>query len=179
MDSRTTTHSGGLTRTWGFAWAAVLSLVVVVCCEPLIAERPPSIQVQSKVQTLKLVDPRQPAVFPEQSWKLIAPSPFGPTVTIWSVEPFRNQRDPSMQVDAQIELRIGSGKRGRKSDWEVIVPHDRTDFRGRRNLAEVMAGTFGGNGDAGITVSFLVHEQPLVAEGFYETTVVGTITESY
>ncbi len=142
-----------------------------------VAAPPPAIRAAGKTQSLTVVDISQPLIFPEQGWKLTAPNPFGPTIAVWTIEPFRNVADPQIQVDAGLNLTMG--KRGKEGNWQVLMPQDRTYFTGGRTAAQVVAGSQGGNGEAGITVSFLCHEQPFVADGEYEATVVGTITEAF
>ena len=178
MDTRSTTHRGGSPRSFGIAGAVCLCLGIVgVDMNQTVAEPPPSIRAAGKTQSLTVINPSQPLIFPEQGWKLTAPSHFGPTIAVWTIEPFRNVADPQSQVDAALNLSIGN--RGKPGSWQIIVPQDRTHFSSGRTAAHVVAGSQGGNGDAGITVSFLGHEQPFVADGEYEATVVGTITEAF
>ena len=178
MDTRSTTHRGGSPRSFGIAGAVFLCLCVLsVDMNRTVAEPPPSIRAPGKTQSLTVIDPSQPLIFPEQGWKLTAPSHFGPTIAVWTIQPFRHVADPRIQVDAALNLTIG--KRGKDGNWQVIMSQDRTHFSSGRTAAHVVAGSQGGNGDAGITVSFLCHEQPFVADGEYEATVVGTITEAF
>lgn len=178
MDARSTTHRGGSPRSFGNVGVAFLYLCVVgVNVSRAIAEPPPSIRAAGKTQSLTVVNPSQPANFPEQGWHLNAPRPFGPTIVVWTIEPFRHVSDPQIQVDAALNLSIG--KRGKDGNWKILMPQDRTHFPSGRTAAHVVAGSQGGNGEAGITVSFLCHEQPFVADGEYEATVVGTITEAF
>ncbi len=178
MDARSTTHRDGSLRSFGIAGAVFLCLCVLgVEVQQTVAEPPPSIRAAGKTQSLTVVDTSQPLIFPEQGWKLTAPNPFGPTIAVWTIEPFRNISDPQIQVDAALNLTIG--KRGKDGNWQVLMPQDRTHFPSGRIAAHVVAGSQGGNGEAGITVSFLCHEQPFVADGEYEATVVGTITEAF
>ena len=178
MDTRLTTHRGSSPRSFGIAEAVFLCLCVVcVDISRTLAEPPPSIRATGKTQSLTVIDTSQPLIFPEQSWKLTAPNHFGPTITVWSIAPFRNVADSQIQIDAALNLTIGN--RGKDGNWQVLMPHDRTHFSSGRTAAHVVAGSQGGNGDAGITVTFLCHEQPFVADGEYEATVVGTITEAF
>ena len=178
MDTRSTTHRGGSTRSFGIAGAVFLCLCVVFLAVPHIgAQQPAAISASGTSQSLNVADPTQPAYFPVQSWKLTAPNPFGATIAVWTIEPFRNVADPQIQVDAALNLSIGH--RGKPGSWQIIVPQDRTHFRSGMTMARVVAGSQGGNSDAGITVSFLGNEQPILADGQYEATVVGTITEAF
>ena len=173
MDTRPTTHSYGTSRSFGIA-GAVLFLGGFVCGW---AEQPPSIRATNRDQSQVVVNPSQALIFPEQRWNLVAPNPFGATVAVWSVEPFQNVNDRQIRVDAALDL--ATSGRGRKSDWKIIAAYDRTDFGHGKSLAQVAAGSEGGNGQVGITVSFLGHEQPFLAEGEYEATVIGTISEGF
>ncbi len=178
MDTRSTTHRGGSPRSLGIAGAVFLCLCVVFLAVPHIgAQQPAAISASGASQSLNVADPTQPAVFPVQGWKLTAPNPFGATIAVWTIEPFRHVADPQIQVDAALNLSIGV--RGKPGSWQIIIPNDRTHFSSGRTMAHVVAGSQGGNSEAGITVSFLGHEQPFVADGEYEATVVGTITEAF
>ena len=156
--------------------AACLFLYVVVVSWSAAAP-PPTIHASGKPQSLYVIDATQPAIFPEQVWKIIAPNPLGPTVAIWTVTPFTNSKDPKSFVDAQLNLRTLS--QGHLGGWQVFVPQSRTSATSGMNTASVVAASQGGNGDVGVTVSFLCHEQPFITDGVYETTVVGTITEAF
>ncbi len=178
MDTRSTMHRDGSPQSFGIAGAVFLCLCIVCAhMSQSVAAPPPAIRATGKTQSLTVVNPSQPLIFPEQGWNLTAPNHFGPTITVWSIEPFRNVADPQSQVDAGLNLTIG--KRGKDGNWQVLMPQDRTHFPSGRTMAHVVAGSSGGNGEAGITVSFLCQEQPFVADGQYEATVVGTITEAF
>lgn len=174
MDTRFTTHSLSSMRSFGMAGAV---LFLWGAFSILGAQQPPAIRAKGFPLHLVVIDPTKPLVFPEQPWTLVAPNPFGPTITVWSLEPFQSLSDPKLRVDAALDLSIRG--RSRKSDWDIIIPHDRTSFAHGRTTAEVVAGSIGGNGEAGITVTFLGHEQPFLAAGEYEATVIGTISEGF
>ncbi len=179
MDARSTTHTDGPPRSFRMLGAVCLYL----CCGilvviPSLAEPPPSIRASNKHQSLPIVDHSRPAVFPEQSWNIVAPHPLKPTIAIWTIEPFRNVADPKSQVDAQLNLTLPPYG-GHSGDWQVMIHQDRTAFGSGRTTAHVVAGSVGGHANAGITVSCLCHEQPFLSDGAYEATVVGTITEAF
>lgn len=176
MDATLTTHRGGSPRSLGIMGAAVLFLYVS-SVDWSAAAPPPSIHASGKPQSLQVLDTFQPGIFPEQSWKIVAPNPFGPTMAIWTVTPFTNLKDPKSFVDSQLNLRTVS--HGNSGGWQVFVPQARTTVTRGMNTASVVAASQGGHGEVGITVSFLGHEQPFVSDGAYETTVVGTITEAF
>lgn len=175
MDAASKKTRRGSLRSFGIVGAACLFLYVWGAWSA--AAPPPTIHSSGEQVSLQVLDASQPAIFPEQGWKITAPNPFGPTVAIWTVMPFTNLKDPKSLVDAQLNLRALD--RGKSGGWEVFVPQARTAFRSGMNTASVVAASQGGNGEAGITVSFLSHEQPFVTDGVYETTVVGTITEAF
>ncbi len=173
--SLTTTRRGDLRSIWN-AGAACLFLYVSAATQPLAAP-PPSIQAGGKAQSLYVVDSTQPATFPEQSWRIVAPNPVGPTVAVFSVTPFQNLKDATSRVDTQMNLRTLN--RGPFGNWIVFVPQARTVTNSGTNTASVVAASQGGNGEVGLTVSFLCHERPYLTDGAYETTVIGTITEAF
>ena len=178
MDSRsTTTNRCGSPRSFGITGAAFLFLVVGWSTRPGHADQPPSIRASGQSQILQVLEPFHPAIFPEQSWHFVAPKPFGATVAVWSIEAFQNTHDPNPRVDAQLNLRILD--HGHSGAWQVMVHQDRTDFQQGRTFAHVVAASGGGHGECGVTVSFLGQEQPFAADGVYEATVVGTITEAF
>ncbi len=176
MDSRSNNTLSGTLRSFGIVGAAFLYLFVGNAMLSW-ADPPPNLQALGRSQTLVLVDTSQPAIFPEQSWNLHAPNPHRATVAIWTIEPFRNVSVPQSLVDAQLNLRVINRKN--HESWQVFVSQARTDFAHGANAARVVAASPGGNGEAGISVSFLGQELPNVAEGSYEATVVGTITEAF
>lgn len=174
MDWRTTTHQGSLGRLFAVAGAVFVFLCATL---PALADQPPKIRAKGKSQNLTLNNPSQPAIFEEQDWPITAPRPFGPTYAVWTIEPFRKRNDPASQVDSQLNLRMLG--RGNRDNWTVLIPVARTRVAQGQTTATVAAGSEGGNGEAGITVSFLGHEQPLLGDGIYEATVIGTITEGF
>ena len=176
MDATSKTHRSGSSRSYGIMGAAFLFLDVIPV-DWSVAAPPPAIHASGKPQGLHVLDTSQPGVFPEQSWKIVAPNPLGPTVAVWTVTPFTNAKDPKSYVDAQLNLRTVI--RGNSGGWQVLVPQARTAVTRGTSMASVAAASQGGNGEVGITVSFLGHEQPIVTDGVYETTVVGTITEAF
>lgn len=171
----TTTNSGFL-RSLQIAGAACLLLSLTVVTKTGAAP-PPSIQAAGKAQSTYTVDTSQPVVFPEQSWRIVAPNPLGPTVAVFSTVPFQNVKDSNSRVDTQLNLRALS--RGLLNSWTVLVPQARTVSTSGTSTASVAAASIGGNGEMGVTVSFLCHERPFLTDGVYETTVVGTITEAF
>lgn len=177
MDTRFTTHRGDSPQSFGIVGVAFAFLCLLAGW--LQAAPPPSIRASGRHQTLQVLDITQPAVFPEQPWHLVAPNPFGPTIVVWSVEPFQNATTTGIdQVDAGLFLTTHT--KGQSSqNWQVVIPQGRTSFRSGQTTGHVVAGSYGGNGEVGVTVSFLCHEQSVVADGNYETTVVGTITEAF
>lgn len=178
MDLRSTPRTGGSPRSFRILEAACLCLCLgILGVTPSGAEPPPSIQASHKPGSMQIADPSRPAVFPEQAWHIIAPHPLKPTIAIWTIEPFRNANAPQSQVDAQLNLTLHN--LGQSGDWQVLIPQDRTAFSTGRTTAHVVAGSVGGNAEAGITVSFLCHEQPFLADGVFEAVVVGTITEAF
>lgn len=172
MDKRVTTHRHSTLLTM---WLTEAVLFLSVCSQCGLAEQPPSVHATGQRPTLTLIDPSQPLVFPEQQWNLVAPNRFGPTMAIWTIEPFRGVDHPQDQVDAGIFL--NTQIRGKSSDWSTVIQHDRTSYLHQYTTARVAAATPGGNGHVGITVTFMSHEQPIVAGGDYVTTVTATITE--
>lgn len=171
-----TTTRGGFLRSLRIAGAAFLLFSITVAPRS-VAAPPPSIQAAGKAQSTYTIDTTQPVVFAEQSWRIVAPNILGPTVAVFSAAPFQNVKDPSSRVDAQLNLRALS--RGVVNGWVVLVPQARTVTASGTNTASVAAASIGGNGDMGVTVSFLCHERPFLTDGVYETTVIGTITEAF
>lgn len=171
-----TTTRGGFLRSLRIVGAAFLLFCVTVATRT-VAAPPPSIQAAGKAQSTYAVDTTQPIVFPEQSWRIVAPNILGPTVAVFSTAPFHNVKDPSSQVDAQLNLRALS--RGLVNGWVVLAPQARTVTASGTTTASVAAASVGGNGEMGVTVSFLCHERPFLTDGVYETTIVGTITEAF
>lgn len=176
MDASVTTIRGGLLRSLRIVGAAFLLFCVTVAPRTGAAP-PPSIQAAGKAQSTYAIDTTQPVVFPEQSWRIVAPNILGPTVAVFSTVPFQNVKDHNSHVDAQLNLRALS--RGLANGWTVLVPQARTATTSGTTTASVAAASVGGNGDMGVTVSFLCHERPFLTDGVYETTVIGTITEAF
>lgn len=176
MESRSKRTTNGTSRSNGSV-RAVLFLAGMACCSTLLALPPPTIQPAGRPPALVVLDVHQPSTFPEQGWKINAPNPLIPTIAYWNIEPFRNLADHSIQVDAQLNLRVLSS--GKSRSWLVLIPAARTQSVNGRVMAQVVAASVGGHGEAGITVSFLGHEQPFIADGMFETTVTGTITEAF
>lgn len=176
MDWRSTTHRSGSSQSFGIAGVAFAFLCLIAW--QLDAGPPPSIKATGGTQSLVVLDTTQPAIFPEQPWHLIAPNPFGASIVVWTVAPFHNVVRPENRVDAGLFLRMRTKGQSNR-DWQVVIPQARTSFRTGQPSAHVVAGSYGGNGEAGVTVSFLCHEQPVIADGNYETTVIGTITEAF
>lgn len=176
MDAKVTTNRCGSPRSFGIMGAAFL-LFVVALLTHCLANPPPAIRAHGQAQTIEMADNFHPTTFPEQGWQIVAPKPFGATIATWSIQPFQNTKDPSQWIDAQLNLRILD--HGQAGSWHLLVSQDRTDFHHGRTSAVVAAGSSGGNGEGGITVSFLGQEQPYAADGVYEATVVGTITEAF
>jgi hypothetical protein len=176
MDASVTTIRRGCLRSLRIAGAACLFLYFCIVMQT-VAAPPPSIQAAGKPQSIYVVDTTLPAIFPEQSWRIVAPNPLGPTVAIFSTMPFQNLKDSKSHVDSQLNIRTLSG--GKSGSWQVIVPQARTVTASGANTAQVVAASQGGNGEIGISVSYLCQEQPFLTDGVYETTVVGTITEAF
>lgn len=114
-------------------------------------------------------------VFSEVVWQLNSGLDAGGYTTQLSCGPFVHSGAGTFKVDSKLALRIlvseGSAK------WTVTVPNDQTNFSATDETAVVAAQSSAvGDGQVGLTVTFLDSDFSLLAAGNYTLTVTGTIT---
>ena len=115
-----------------------------------------------------------PQVFAEAVWSVNNPSIATGATAQLSSGPFVNASRSSLKSDCQLSLRIvsSSGMAG----WTAIAPLDQTSFGGGDETAVVVANsTKKGNGQLGLTVTFINSDYSILGAGQYLATVTGTI----
>lgn len=116
-----------------------------------------------------------PQVFSEVAWQLISGvNPLGYTVQ-WSCGPFQHAARESLKADCKLQIRVLAS--GGLANWTVTVPNDQTNHTaGDQTAAVVAQSTAEGNGEVGLTVTFLDNDFSKLGAGSYTLTVTGTIT---
>lgn len=155
----------------------ILSWLWLVSCGASVFAQPPQLQAGGKIQRLDHDGQDAPQVFDQERWTIIAPTQQRGVTVQWSCEPFRLVNDPNTAVDAHLSIEITKSNRGVL--WVESIPQSRTDFRmGQLEALVMVESNDSGVAQAGLTVTFLGDEVPLLVAGEYETTVIGTITEN-
>jgi hypothetical protein len=119
----------------------------------------------------------QDVVFAPQTWRARTNSYQGATVTLETLTAFRHRTAPTSKRDARLEVAVdrtfGPGV------WTVNTASDRTRYALGDEVARVQL-TAAGPGEVNIllTVTFITVQVFTLQEGYYDTTVVGTITEN-
>ena len=116
-----------------------------------------------------------PQAFPEVVWQLYTGIDSGGYTAQWTCEPFVHSTKSTLKVDARLAIRV-IGSDG-FANWTAALPGDQTDYASGDSNAAVAAESFAvGDGQVGLTVTFLSNDYSTLAAGDYSTTVVGTIT---
>jgi hypothetical protein len=115
-------------------------------------------------------------VFPEVTWQLTSGgSSFLGCTAQWSCGPFTHTGDASFKADTRLDIRIISSSGS--ANWTALVPSDQTNFGGGDQTVSVTAqSTAKGNGQVGLTVTFVDTDFSRLAAGSYTATVTGTIS---
>ena len=113
--------------------------------------------------------------FSEVSWQLTSGADIDGYTTQYSCGPFIHTTEGSFKADSKLVIRILSSSG--PANWTVIAANDQTDHGMGDNTAEVTASSSDvGDGEVGLTVTFLDSDFSLLAAGDYSMTVTGTIT---
>lgn len=157
-------------------WIA-MTLSLLLLCGGQVFAQPPQLRAGGQIQRLDHDGQDAPQVFDAERWTIIAPTQLRGVTVQWACEPFRLTSDPSAAVDAHLAIEITDSNRGTR--WVETIPQARTDFRmGQTEALVMVTSDDAGVARAGLTVTFLGDEIPLLMAGEYETTVIGTITEN-
>lgn len=116
-----------------------------------------------------------PQVFSEVVWQLTSGADAGGYTAQWSCGPFHHSVKGTLKADTKLAIRVvaSDGLAG----WTATVPDDQTDFVGGDETATVAARSLAtGDGQVGLTVTFLNNDFSTLAAGSYTLTVTGTIT---
>jgi len=158
-----------------YIWIA--SCLWLMTCSMQSFAQPPQLQAGGKIQRIDHDGQDAPQVFDAERWTIVALIQRRGVTVQWACEPFRLVSDPSAAVDAQLSIEITKSNRGTR--WVESIPQARTDFRmGNLEALVMVESDDAGVAQAGLTVTFLGDEIPLLMAGEYETTVIGTITEN-
>jgi hypothetical protein len=116
-----------------------------------------------------------PQVFAEVAWQLHSElDPSGYTVQ-WNCGTFQHTGRASLKADCKLQVRVLAS--GGSANWMVITPSDQTNHAGGDQTAVVAArSTAVGDGEVGLTVTFLDSDFSKLGAGSYTVTVTGTIT---
>lgn len=165
-------------RGCGFRSPAAFRIGLAVCCAVLLAPRVPALaQLIEAPPAESLVHDRgdAPQVFPEVVWQLYTGIDSGGYTAQWTCEPFTHTSKGTLKADAKLAIRV-IGSDG-FADWTATVPSDQTAYASGDNTAAVAAQSVAvGDGQVGLTVTFLNDDYSTLAAGSYTVTVVGTIT---
>lgn len=114
-------------------------------------------------------------VFPEVVWQLYSGVDSGGYTVQWSCGPFVHSVQGALKADARLAIRVVASDGF--ADWRTTVPNDQTSYAGGDETAAAAAQSVAvGDGQVGLTVTFLNDDYSRLAAGSYTTTVVGTIT---
>lgn len=118
-----------------------------------------------------------PQAFPEVAWQLHSGlDPLGYTVQ-WSSSPFQHTSRESLKADCKLQIRILAS--AGSANWTIASPSDQTDYAGGDQSAVVAAQSVAeGDGEVGLTVTFLDGDFSKLGAGSYMLTVTGTITSN-
>ena len=112
--------------------------------------------------------------FPEVVWQLNSGLDPQGYAAHWSCAPFQHSGQPSLKVNCRLQARILASLGA--ANWTITVPGDQTDHFGGDNTAIVAAQSFAaGDGEVGLTVTFIDSDYSKLGAGNYSVTVIGTI----
>jgi hypothetical protein len=115
--------------------------------------------------------------FPAQVWNVKGNTLNGVSVTFSTDQAFTNTTDNTYKRDAQLSLATASSVG--PAAWTIGTGTDATNYAGGDGVATVTASSNKpGQANFNLTVDFLTVDASEVAEGSYETTVTGTVTEN-
>lgn len=115
--------------------------------------------------------------FPDQLWVVGSNVTAGVHVSFTTEGPFRLTSDPSVQRDAQLQIRVAHVSN--HSTWEITNPIGETDYHvGKYRAAVHVESRTPGQADIGVTIKLLPGDGELLPHGEFVATVVGTICEN-
>lgn len=113
--------------------------------------------------------------FSEVTWQLVSGADVDGYVTQLSCGPFVHATAGSFKADSKLVIRILSSSGS--ANWTVTAANDQTDYGTGDETAVVSAQSSAvGDGEVGLTVTFLDSDFSRLAAGVYNMTVTGTIT---
>lgn len=116
-----------------------------------------------------------PQAFSEVVWQLTSGSDAAGYTAQWSCGPFQHGLKTSLKADTKLQIRVLSS--GGLANWTATVPSDQTDYAGGDQSATVAAQSLAtGDGQVGLTVTFVDNDFSQLGAGNYTITVTGTIT---
>lgn len=165
-------------RSCGFRSPAAYCIGFAASCAVFLASGAPAFAQSIGVPPAEsLVHNRgnAPQVFPEVVWQLYTGIDSGGYTAQWTCEPFIHASKSTLKADAKLAIRV-IGSDG-FADWRATVPSDQTAYASGDQTAAVAAQSVAvGDGQVGLTVTFLNDNYSTLAAGSYTVTVVGTIT---
>ncbi len=131
-------------------------------------------------QSVPMADPESNAnvSFPAQVWNVKGNTHTGVAVTFSTDQAFTNTTDSAYKRDAQLTLAEASHTG--PATWTIGgTGTDSTDYAGGDGVATVtVTSDKPGQANFNLTVDFLTVDAAQVAEGDYEMTVTGTVSEN-
>ena len=116
-----------------------------------------------------------PQQFSEVVWNLITGPDVAGYITEWSCGPFVHSVNANLKADSELRVRVLSSEG--QANWTTIVASDQTDYAaGNQTASVVLQSSSVGDGQAGLTVTFLNSDFSKLGAGDYTITVAGTIT---
>lgn len=115
--------------------------------------------------------------FSNQRWRARTSSATGSTIRFSTDHAFRNLTSPAYKRDVRLRLTriVGTGRAG----WAFDTITDTTDYANGDEIATVqVSGNGPGTASFFMDITFITGNLSTLAEGQYQLTVVGTITEN-
>lgn len=148
------------------AWCIVNALGNTACAQSITAAAP---------QTITHNRSDAPQIFSEVAWQLLSGLDELGYTAQWSCGPFQHTDQGTLRADSKLEIRVLAS--GGSANWTVVASGDQTDYAGGDQTATVAAQSSAiGDGEVGLTVTFVNLDFSTLAAGNYTMTVTGTLT---
>lgn len=161
-----------------FRSAAAFGASLVVSCAAFFMSGAPALAQSIEAppaQSLTHDRSDAPQVFPEVVWQLYSGIDSGGYTAQWTCEPFSHSTQNTLKADAKLAIRVVASDGS--ANWTATVPSDQTAYATGDQSAAVAAQSVAvGDGQVGLTVTFVDNDYSRLAAGDYTITVVGTIT---
>jgi hypothetical protein len=149
---------------WIAAWGALIGPGKALC-QSIAAPAP---------QTIAHNGGDAPQLFSEVAWQLTSGLDALGYTAQWNCGPFQHTGRATLKADCKLDVRVLAS--GGSANWSITAPSDQTNYFGGDQTAVVAAQSFAvGDGEIGLTVTFLNNDFSRLGAGNYTVTVTGTI----